>query len=131
SYRWCTMAERLSPALRAVSDAVLAVASQRSVEEVLQQLVHSARELAGARYAALGIPDGDGGFGQFLVSGMSDELIAAMGPLPRTHGLLGLMLEAPEPLRTPDIHSHQRFRGWWPEGHPDMRSFLGVPIVAP
>src|SRR5947207_5368615 len=125
------MAERLSPALRAVSDAVLAVASQRSVEEVLQQLVHSARELAGARYAALGIPDGDGGFGQFLVSGMSDELIAAMGPLPRTHGLLGLVLEAPEPLRTPDIHSHPRFRGWWPEGHPDMRSFLGVPIVAP
>src|SRR5262245_44751494 len=66
--------EGLSPALRAVSDAVLAVASQRSVEEVLQRLVDSARELAGARYAALGIPDGEGGFRRFLVSGMSDEL---------------------------------------------------------
>jgi signal transduction histidine kinase len=114
-----------------VSDAVLAVASQQSVEDVLQQLVHRARELARARYAALGIPDGEGGFSRFLVSGMSDELVAALGPLPRTHGLLGAMLEAPEPSWTEDIHRHPRFRGWWPAAHPDMRSFLGVPIVAP
>jgi signal transduction histidine kinase len=123
--------QRLSPALKAVSDAVLAVASQRSVDEVLQRLVDSARELAGARYAALGIPDGAGGFRRFLVSGMDDELIAAMGPLPRTHGLLGAMLEAPEPFRSEDIRTHPRFRGWWPKRHPDMRSFLGVPIVSP
>jgi signal transduction histidine kinase len=122
---------QLSPALKAVSDAVLAVASERAVEEVLQRLVHSAREFAQARYAALGLPDGEGGFSQFLTSGMSDELVAAMGPLPRQHGLLGLMLEAPEPFRTSDIHGHPRFRGWWPRAHPDMRSFLGVPIVAP
>jgi signal transduction histidine kinase len=120
----------LSPALEAVSDAVLAVASQRSVEHVLQQLVHSARELAGARFAALGVPDGEGGFRSFIVSGMSDELIAAMGPLPRTHGMLGAMLETPQPFRTDDIHRDPRFRGWWPRQHPDMRSFLGVPIVA-
>lgn len=125
------MAEPLSPALKAVSDAVLAVASQLSVEQVLQRLVDSARELAGAHYAALGIPDGEGGFRRFLVSGMSDELIAAMGPLPRTHGLLGAMLEAPGSFRTPDVHSHPRFRGWWPREHPDMHSFLGVPIVSP
>src|SRR5215210_2087477 len=125
------MADPLSPALRAVSDAVLAVAAQRSVEDVLQRLVDSARELAGARYAALGTPDGEGGFTRFLVAGMSDELIAAMGPLPRTHGLLAAMLETPEPFRTLDIHDHPRFRGWWPSRHPDMRSFLGVPIVAP
>jgi signal transduction histidine kinase len=125
------MAERLSPALRAVSDAVLAVAAERSVEEVLQQLVHRARELAGARYAALGTPDGEGGFSRFLVSGMSNALIARMGPLPRTHGLLGAMLESPEAYRTEDLHTDPRFRGWWPSGHPDMRSFLGVPIVAP
>ena len=124
------MTEALSPALRAVSDAVLAVASQLSVEEVLQRLVDRARELAGARYAALGIPDGDGGFSRFLVAGMSDELIAEMGPLPRTHGMLGAMLEGPEPFLTDDIHADPRFRGWWPAAHPDMRSFLGVPIVA-
>src|SRR3954462_15237050 len=120
----------LSPALKAVSDAMLAVASELAVEEVLQRLVHSARELASARYAALGLPGGDGGFSQFLTSGMSDELIAAMGPLPRTHGLLGAMLEAPEPFRTEDIHTDPRFRGWWPTAHPDMHCFLGVPIVS-
>jgi signal transduction histidine kinase len=123
--------EQLSPALKAVSDAVLAVASELAVEEVLQRLVHSARELARSRYAALGLPDGDGGFREFLTSGMSDELIAAMGPLPRQHGLLGAMLETADAFRTPDIHRHPRFRGWWPSAHPDMRSFLGVPIVAP
>ena len=124
------MAERLSPALRAVSDAVLAVATEHSVDEVLQRLVERARELARARYAALGIPDGDGGFAEFLVAGMSDELVASLGPLPRTHGMLGAMLETSEPFRTADIHGDPRFRGWWPAGHPDMRSFLGVPIVA-
>jgi len=120
-----------SPALKAVSDAVLAVTSELSVDEVLQRLVHSARELAGARYAALGIPDGEGGFRRFLVSGMSDELVEAMGPLPRTHGMLGAMLVASTPYRTEDIHGDPRFRGWWPRRHPDMRSFLGVPIVSP
>ena len=124
------MPERLSPALKAVSDAVLAVASQLSVDEVLQRLVDSARELAGARYAALGIPDGAGGFTRFLVAGMSDELIASMGPLPRTHGMLGAMLETSGAYLTQDIHQDARFRGWWPRQHPDMRSFLGVPIVA-
>jgi signal transduction histidine kinase len=125
------MEQRLHPALRELSDAVLAVAAQRSVDEVLQGLVDRARELAGARYAALGIPDGDGGFSRFLVAGMSERLIARLGPLPRTHGMLGAMLEAPDPYRTHDIHEDPRFRGWWPDGHPDMRSFLGVPIVAP
>jgi signal transduction histidine kinase len=124
------MTEQLSPALRAVSDVVLGVAAELSVEEVLQRLVHSARELADARYAALGVPDGEGGFSQFLTSGMSDELIASLGPLPRQHGVLGAMLHATTSYRTADIHDHPRFRGWWPSGHPDMRSFLGVPIVA-
>jgi signal transduction histidine kinase len=123
------MSEELSPTLRAVSDAVLSVAAERSVEEVLQRLVESARELAGARYAALGTPDGEGGFSRFLTAGMSDELVAKLGPLPRTHGMLGAMLETAESFRTADIHDDPRFRGWWPKGHPDMRSFLGVPIA--
>ncbi len=124
------MAQQLNPALKAVSDAVLAVAANLSVDEVLQRLVDAARELAGARYAALGIPDGEGGFRRFLVAGMSDELIASMGPLPRTHGMLGAMLSAHDAYRTDDIHEDPRFRGWWPRRHPDMRSFLGVPIVS-
>ena len=125
------MAERLSPTLRAVSDAVLAVAAEVSVDDVLQRLVDSSRELAGARFAALGLPDGEGGFRRFLTSGMSDELIASLGPLPRQHGMLGAMLDTTSPYRTSDIHDHPRFRGWWPATHPDMRTFLGVPIVAP
>ena len=124
------MPERVSPALKAVSHAVLAVASELSVDEVLQRLVDAARELAGARYAALGIPDGSGGFRRFLVAGMSDQLVAAMGPLPRTHGMLGAMLKSDGAYLTDDIHRDPRFRGWWPREHPDMRSFLGVPIIA-
>jgi signal transduction histidine kinase len=117
-------------ALEAMSEAVLAIAAEREMEPVLRRLVESARELAGARYAALGIPDRAGAFAQFITAGMSDELIAAMGPLPRTHGLLGAMLESTESYRTPDIRRDSRFRGWWPSAHPQMRSFLGVPIVA-
>ena len=117
-------------ALESMSETVLAIAAEREVEPMLRRLVRSARELAGARYAALGIPDGEGAFAQFITAGMSDELIAAMGPLPRTHGLLGAMLESPESHRTPDIRQDPRFRGWWPRAHPQMRSFLGVPIMA-
>ncbi len=124
------MSERLSPALREVSDAVLAVGSKLAVEEVLQRLVDVAGGLVHARYAALGIPNEEGGFAQFLTSGMSEELVARLGPLPETHGLLGAMLEARESYRTADIQLDARFRGWWPSGHPDMHSFLGVPIVA-
>jgi len=115
----------------ALSDAVLAIAAEHAVEPVLQKLVDAARELAGARYAAIGVPDGEGGFSRFITSGMSDALIASLGDLPRTHGLLGAMLE-PEALaqRTTDIRRDPRFRGWWPKTHPSMSSFLGVPIVA-
>jgi signal transduction histidine kinase len=122
--------EQQSAALRAMNDAVLAIAAEATIEPMLQRLVHSARELVDARYAAIGVPDGEGAFAQFITSGMSDELIAAMGPLPRTHGLLGAMLTSPVPYRTVDVRRDPRFRGWWPSAHPQMRSFLGVPIVA-
>src|SRR3954464_1577907 len=133
------MAAADSTAFRALSDVVLAIAAEHEVEPVLQRLRHSprgaagaaaaARELAGARYAALGIPDGEGAFASFITSGMSDELIEAMGPLPRTHWMLGAMLDSAEPHLTDDITADERFRGWWPSAHPQMRSFLGVPIV--
>jgi signal transduction histidine kinase len=125
-----SMSDRATAALQAMSDAVLAIASERSVEGVLQRIVDVARGLAGARYAALGVPDGEGNFAQFVTAGMTPELVAAMGPLPRTHGLLGAMLEADAPYRTPDIRRDPRFRGWWPSQHPQMASFLGVPIVS-
>jgi signal transduction histidine kinase len=116
-------------ALAAVTDAVVGIAGDLSLDAVLERLVHAARELVDARYAALGTPDEDGGFDRFITAGMTDAEIESMGPLPRTHGLLGAMLSDPEPFRTDDITTDPRFRGWWPDTHPLMRSFLGVPIV--
>jgi len=116
-------------ALAAVTDAVVGIAGDLSLDTVLERLVHAARDLVDARYAALGTPDDDGGFDRFITAGMTDEEIESMGPLPRTHGLLGAMLVDPEPYRTEDVTADARFRGWWPSTHPLMRSFLGVPIV--
>jgi signal transduction histidine kinase len=115
--------------LRELSAAVLAVASRRSVREVLQTIVAAARRLLDARYAALGLPDAEGGFAQFLADGISDEQWAAIGPLPRQHGLLGVMLRDPKPVRLADIRAHPDF-GWWPPAHPVMHDFLGVPIMS-
>src|SRR3989442_3025338 len=115
--------------LREINDAVLAMAAELRVAPILQRLVESARELVKARYAALGIPDGEGGFAQFITSGMSAAQIEAIGPLPRTHGLLGAMLTETAPYRTSDIRTDPRFQ-WWPPPHPRMSSFLGVPILA-
>jgi signal transduction histidine kinase len=124
-----TDAAPASAALRAVTDAVLGLAGEPALEPVLERLVHAVRDLVGARYAALGIPDEDGtGFDRFITSGMTDEQIEAIGPLPRTHGLLAAMLTDPEPYRTDDIRADPRFE-WWPEAHPRMWSFLGVPLL--
>lgn len=117
--------------LAALSAAVRAVTLGSTLDRVLAELAARARDLVGARYAAIGIPEPDGDeFAQFITVGMSDELIAELGPLPRTHGLLDAMLVDPSPYRTPDITQDPRFRGWWPAAHPEMRSFLGVPIVS-
>jgi signal transduction histidine kinase len=112
-----------------MSDAVLTIAAERRVDAVLQKLADAARSLVDARYAAIGIPDGDGGFATFITSGMSDAQYEALGELPRTHGMLGAMLETPEPYRTHNIQDDPRFEGW-PSAHPNMRTFLGVPIVS-
>jgi signal transduction histidine kinase len=116
-------------AFAAMSDAVLAIAAERSVDTVLRKLVEAARRLSGARYAAIGVPDGEGGFAKFITAGMSERQIEELGPLPRTHGLLGAMLETTEPYRTDDIREDPRFV-WWPDAHPVMHTFLGVPIVS-
>ncbi len=125
-----TRGDAESSLLRAMSDAVLAMAAEPGVERVLRKLVDSARELVDARYAALGIPDDQGeGFAEFIYAGMTDELVAKIGPLPRRHGLLAAMLSDTQPYRSPDIREDPRFQ-WWPDAHPRMSSFLGVPIVS-
>jgi signal transduction histidine kinase len=114
--------------LRAVSAAVLAVASRLSVGEVLQTIVASARRLLGARYAALGVPDDQGSFAEFIVDGVSYEERRKIGPLPRQHGLLAVLLKDPTPVRVADIRAHPHFE-YWPRHHPELRDFLGMPIT--
>ena len=117
--------------LAALSAAGRAITLGASLDRVLTELAEGARDLVGARYAAIGIPEPEGDqFARFVTVGMSDDLVARLGPLPRTHGLLDAMLTDPSPHRTDDIMRDPRFRGWWPSAHPLMHSFLGVPIVS-
>ena len=116
-------------ALRRLLDVTLALGAERRTEPVLRVILDAARDLAGARYAAVGVPDGSGGYSLFLTAGVDAATWAAIGSLPRTHGLLGALLDCPRSIRLADIRADPRFRGWPPE-HPDMSSFLGVPIVA-
>jgi signal transduction histidine kinase len=114
--------------LRQVSAAVLAVTAHLSVREVLQTIVTSARRLLDAEYAALGVPDEAGSFAEFLADGISDAQWRAIGPVPRQHGLLGILLRDPNPVRLADIRAHPRFEGW-PAAHPTLTDFIGMPIV--
>jgi signal transduction histidine kinase len=115
--------------LRRLLDVALALGAERRTEAVLRVILDAARDLADAEYAALGVPDGDGGFSLFLTAGVDGATWAAIGALPRTHGLLGALLDDPQAIRLADIRADPRFGGW-PPAHPDMRAFLGVPIVA-
>ncbi|MCP2340340.1 GAF domain-containing sensor histidine kinase [Actinomadura rupiterrae] len=114
-------------ALHAVSSAVLAVTRHLSVREVLQVIVRAAARLLDARYAALGVPDDQGSFAEFVVEGVSDEDWEKIGPLPRQHGMLAAMLRDNEPKRLADIRREPEFEGW-PSAHPVLKDFLGVPI---
>jgi signal transduction histidine kinase len=111
-----------------VSQVVLSVARQLGVRDVLQVIVRSARSLVGARYAALGVPDRHGSFAEFVVDGVSDRQWRAIGPLPRQHGMLGVLLREAQPERLADIRTDPRFEGGWPAAHPDLSGFLGVPV---
>jgi signal transduction histidine kinase len=120
-------AGRQDDVLQQVSQVVLAVARQLSTRDVLQMIVRSARSLVQARYAALGVPDDHGSFAEFVVDGIPESQQRAIGPVPRQHGMLGVLLREGQPLRVDDIRTDPRFEGW-PSAHPDMSDFLGVPI---
>lgn len=100
-----------------------------SLDRVLGQVTDSAIELLGCRYAALGVLDPEGkGLAEFASSGMSEEVRRQIGPLPVGKGLLGLVIDDPCPHRVADIAKHAKSVGF-PEHHPPMKSFLGVPIL--
>jgi signal transduction histidine kinase len=115
--------------LRAIVDAGVALASELSLDAVLQKIIEAAAELTGARYAALGVIDPSGrGLERFVVTGIDPETQAAIGDLPRGRGVLGALIEDAKPLRLDDLGEDPRSVGF-PPNHPPMRSFLGVPIL--
>ncbi|HEU5207060.1 MAG TPA: GAF domain-containing protein [Gaiellaceae bacterium] len=115
--------------LRVLIDAGIALSSELSLDALLQQLVETAAQLTGARYSALGVIDQSGtGLERFLTHGIDAETYAAIGDLPRGRGILGVLIRDAKPLRLDDLGEDPRSVGF-PEHHPPMRTFLGVPIV--
>jgi signal transduction histidine kinase len=113
--------------LAALDDAIAAIASELSVERVLQLIVDRVRDLVDAEYAALGIIGPSDGIEQFITSGISAEQRAAIGALPRGHGLLGLIIREGRSFRIDDIATDSRRYGF-PPNHPKMHAFLGAPV---
>lgn len=102
--------------------------SELDLESVLRSVVEAARELTGARYAALGVLDGERReLERFIYLGIDDETKRNIGNLPRGRGVLGELIREPVPLRLRDVNQHPHAYGF-PPGHPPMNSFLGVPI---
>lgn len=106
----------------------VAIFSQHDLDHVLQEVVDAAREVVGARYAALGVLGDDRRtLVQFVTSGLDDETRRQIGDLPQGRGLLGHVIHEGAPIRTADLNRHpQRFG--FPPNHPPMKSFLGVPV---
>jgi signal transduction histidine kinase len=106
-----------------------ALVTELDLAVVLDRVLETARELTGARYAALGILNEERTeLDQFLTAGVDEDTHRAIGDLPRGRGVLGVLIEHPHPLRLKDVGQHPSSYGF-PVGHPVMRSFLGVPIV--
>jgi GAF domain-containing protein len=120
---------QLDSNLVALHRATLSLFSDLSLDGVLRRVIQAAQELADARYAALGIPDGDGGLETFLTTGITEAEIATIERHPQGEGLLGEMLRTGTSIRLERIQEHPRSVGF-PAGHPEMGSFLGVPIAA-
>jgi signal transduction histidine kinase len=115
--------------LRALLDAAVGLTSELSLDSLLQKLVEAAAALTGARYAALGVIDEAGaGLERFVTTGIDPDTHAAIGDLPRGRGILGVLIREARPLRLPDLSEDPRSVGF-PQHHPPMRSFLGVPIL--
>jgi signal transduction histidine kinase len=114
--------------LHRLLDAVMAVGSELDLPSVLRTMVESARDLADAQYAALGVVDEERThLEQFITTGIGAETVRAIGDLPKGHGVLGVLIADPRPIRLPDIRDHPDSYGF-PPNHPPMTSFLGVPI---
>jgi len=114
--------------LHALIDAMLFIEGDLELPAVLQHIVEQAANLVSARYAAMGVLNPEGTtLESFFTVGISEDERLAIGPLPTGKGLLGELVRNPEPLRLKDLSKHPASEGY-PPAHPDMRSFLGVPV---
>jgi signal transduction histidine kinase len=115
--------------LRRLIEVGRGLVAQLDLEGVLREVVEVARELTGARYAALGILDEDRHeLERFIYTGVDEQTRAQIGELPRGLGVLGELIRNPAPLRLREVGEHPRSYGF-PPNHPPMHSFLGVPVV--
>jgi signal transduction histidine kinase len=121
--------------LRRLLNANRSIVQELSLPAVLHRIVDTARDVAGARYAALGAIGADGSLEQFVHVGMDEDAVRAIGgsvsepchDLPRGRGVLGALIEDPKPIRLTRIADDPRSSGF-PDDHPVMTTFLGVPI---
>ena len=111
----------------ALLEAVVAIGGHLELEVVLRQIVEAAVRLVSARYGALGVIGEGGRLVEFVPVGLDESQIAAIAHWPEGRGLLGKLITDPRPLRLSDIAAHPESSGF-PDGHPQMRSFLGVPV---
>jgi signal transduction histidine kinase len=124
------MSELTSEKLRRVLDAGQAIVADLDLESVLHQVLETARDVTGAAYAAVGVLNEERtGLERFLTSGVDEQTHRAIGDLPRGRGVLGVLIDRPEPLRLARVGDHPTSYGF-PAAHPPMETFLGVPIVA-
>jgi signal transduction histidine kinase len=113
--------------VHALLEAVVAVGSNLELEVVLRQIVQAAVTLVSAQYGALGVVGEGGRLAEFVPVGLTEEQITGIHHWPDGHGLLGELIRSPQPLRLPDMSEHPQSFGF-PQGHPPMKTFLGVPV---
>ncbi|WP_166429894.1 GAF domain-containing protein [Nesterenkonia sphaerica] len=113
--------------LRGLLSASQLVTGELDLEKLLRRIAESAVTLVDARYGALGVIDSEGRLERFIHVGMPQDVVDRIGDLPRGRGILGAVIESSGPMRLNDLSADSRSVGF-PEHHPPMRTFLGVPI---
>jgi signal transduction histidine kinase len=126
---WARIEARLAAdRVTALDEATRAIATEIDLDRVLQQIVDQVRPLVGARYAALGVVGPGRRLTSFITSGVTAEQRRRIGALPEGHGLLGLIIREARSIRVEDIDTDPHRYGF-PPNHPEMHSFLGVPVM--